>query len=84
MRNPFDWNVLLNYAIAGAILAVYVFVILRNKFTFAFLLFIGGYVFAFGSLIYTATQEYTGFQELAGIIGWMLIMFLVIGFGIAT
>ncbi len=81
--HPFQGSVLINYTILSLVIGAYVFGIMHYQFNFAFILFIGGYIFAFVILLYNATRDFTGFLELAGLISWFVIMGLVITAGIS-
>lgn len=82
LGRPYSGHVLLNYFFVGLGLGLYVFILLRFNLNYAFLLFILGYFFSYGTLFYVFSYSSDGFGDLAGFLGWMIIMGLVIALGI--
>lgn len=82
LKTPFNWHILLNYLFIGLALAVYTFILLTYRYTFALMLFAAGYIVSFISLFYMFANATGGFSDLAGIILWMITMGLMIALGI--
>lgn len=82
LQKPFEWPVFINYSIVSLVISLYLFAIMQKNFNYAFLLYIGGYIFAFAIYLYNSTKDYTGFLEVAGIVSWFVIMILVIALGL--
>ncbi len=82
LGTPYEGHILLNYFFMGVAFGLYVFILIQLKLNAAFLLFVLGYVFSFGTLYYVYSFATEGFGELAGFLGWMIIMALVVALGI--
>ena len=84
LQHHFDWVLLSRYALVSLVISLYLFIVMHKNFDFAFLLFLIGYVFAYGIYLYNATKDYSGFLEIAGIISWFVIMVMVIALGLTV
>lgn len=82
LEKPYNSHILLNHFFIGLAMGLYVFIMLQINLKSAFTLFILGYVFSFGTLFYVYSRASDGFSELAGFMGWTIIMLLVIALGI--
>ncbi len=83
LGKSFDSHILLNHFFLGLAIGIYIFILIQFNFYAAFLLFILGYVFSFAILFYNYSFGQEGFTELAGFLGWIVVMILVIALGIA-
>ena len=84
LGSPFTWSVLINYIILSLVLGLYLFTIMRLHYNLAFILFLIGYFFSFAVLFFAyAGGSQNGFTDLAGFIGFLLIIGLVMVLGVA-
>lgn len=85
LHKQFAWSVVLNYFFFGLVLGIYSFVVLKLKYHLAFILYSIGYGLAFLLLffVYVGGRSDSGFTDLGGLIGMLLILVLVMVLGIA-
>lgn len=84
LGSPFAWSVLINYTILSLVLGIYFFTIMRLRYNLAFVLFLIGYFFAFAVLFFAYTGgSKNGFTDLAGFIGFLMIIGLVMILGVS-
>ncbi len=83
LKHPFEWEYVLVRSVIALIVSLYLFYVMKKEFNLAFLIFMVGYVFAFGIYMVNMKSIRTDFVRLMTTASWYLIMSLVIASGLS-
>lgn len=78
LETPFEWALVIRYALIGFGLAAYFFILVQFKLTLGAIIFLLGYGFAFFILLSAYREGSAGWGDLIGILSWMFIMLATI------